>query len=53
MFDEMGNTGVWMIDFLKIVFFFYGKILIYRDDWVLGNGEDGYLYGVDFLIKVC
>lgn len=53
MFDEMGNTGAWMIDFSKTVPLPQGKTLTHRDDWALGNGEDGYLYGVDSLIKVC
>lgn len=49
----MGNTGAWMIDFSKTVPLPQGKTLTHRDDWALGNGEDGYLYGVDSLIKVC
>lgn len=52
MFDEMGNTGAWMIDFSKTVPLPQGKTLTHRDDWALGNGEDGYLYGVDSLIKI-
>lgn len=53
MFDDMGNTGAWMIDFSKTIPLPQGKTLTHRDDWALGNGEDGYLYGVDSLIKVC
>lgn len=53
MFDDMANTGAWMIDFSKTIPLPQGKTLTHRDDWALGNGEDGYLYGVDSLIKVC
>ncbi|XP_061163761.1 inositol-trisphosphate 3-kinase homolog [Saccostrea echinata] len=52
MFDEYGNTGAWMIDFTKTVPIPQGKTLTHREDWVLGNCEDGYLFGVDSLIKI-
>jgi hypothetical protein len=52
MFDEKGNAGAWMIDFTKTFPVPHGKTINHRDEWVLGNGEDGYLFGVDSLIKV-
>lgn len=52
MFDEKGNTGAWMIDFTKTFPIPHGKTINHRDEWMLGNCEDGYLFGVDSLIKV-
>lgn len=51
LFDSAGEAGVWMIDFAKSSLV-EGKKLTHRDPWVLGNGEDGYLVGLDNLISV-
>jgi len=45
------HVGVWMIDFAKILYV-PDRLLSHRDPWQLGNHEDGYLVGIDNLIKV-
>ncbi|XP_060063281.1 inositol-trisphosphate 3-kinase homolog [Ylistrum balloti] len=52
MYDNEGHTGVWMIDFSKAMAVDEGKLLTHRKPWVLGNHEDGYLSGLDNLIKI-
>ncbi|XP_033728289.1 inositol-trisphosphate 3-kinase homolog isoform X2 [Pecten maximus] len=52
MYDEEGHTGVWMIDFSKAMAVEEGITLTHRKSWVLGNHEDGYLSGLDSLIKI-
>ncbi|XP_021351808.1 inositol-trisphosphate 3-kinase homolog isoform X2 [Mizuhopecten yessoensis] len=52
MYDDEGHTGVWMIDFSKAVAVEEGITLTHRKPWVLGNHEDGYLSGLDSLIKI-
>ena len=52
MFDEEGNTGVWMIDFSKAMRVEQGCPLTHTKPWSLGNHEDGYITGLDNLIKV-
>ena len=41
-----------MIDFGKTKPVGDGARLSHRDPWVEGNREDGYLFGLDFLIKM-
>lgn len=53
MYDEEGHTGVWMIDFSKAMSLPEGVAVNHRKSWVLGNHEDGYLSGLDNLLKVC
>ncbi|CAD6196316.1 unnamed protein product [Caenorhabditis auriculariae] len=50
MYDE-DKVGCWMIDFAKTSAV-VGKTLDHRTAWVPGNNEDGYLVGIDNLIKV-
>ncbi|XP_069997734.1 inositol-trisphosphate 3-kinase homolog isoform X2 [Penaeus vannamei] len=46
------KAGVWMIDFAKTVPVPEGVSITHREPWVLGNHEEGFLTGVDNLIKV-
>ena len=50
MYDHDGNADAWMIDFAKTML--VDRKLNHRTAWSLGNHEDGYLYGIDNLIKV-
>lgn len=45
------HVGMWMIDFAKTLYV-PDRLLTHRDLWHFGNHEDGYLIGVDNLIKV-
>jgi len=45
------HIGVWMIDFAKTLHV-PDRPLTHRDTWQFGNHEDGYLIGIDNLIKV-
>ncbi|GMR51408.1 hypothetical protein PMAYCL1PPCAC_21603, partial [Pristionchus mayeri] len=56
LFDKE-QCGVWMIDFAKAVKTDDSRIscarkLTHRAEWVPGNGEDGYLTGIDHLVNV-
>ncbi|KAK4326925.1 hypothetical protein Pmani_002580 [Petrolisthes manimaculis] len=46
------KAGVWMIDFAKTVPVEEGISIDHRTSWTLGNHEEGYLTGIDNLIKV-
>ena len=50
--DKNGHTGVWMIDFAKTTNV-GNKKLTHRLPWQPGNFEDGYLFGLDNMIRVC
>jgi len=45
------HIGAWMIDFAKTLHV-PDQLLTHRDPWQFGNHEDGYLVGIDNLIKV-
>lgn len=49
LFDSHNNCGAWLIDFTKTML--TDTILTHRDPWVLGNNEDGCLFGLDNLIQ--
>jgi len=45
------QVGIWMIDFAKTQYV-PDRLITHRDKWQFGNHEDGYLIGIDNLIKV-
>eukprot|EP01098_Paradermamoeba_levis_P008697 TRINITY_DN3598_c0_g2_i1.p1 TRINITY_DN3598_c0_g2~~TRINITY_DN3598_c0_g2_i1.p1 ORF type:complete len:320 (+),score=95.56 TRINITY_DN3598_c0_g2_i1:71-1030(+) len=52
-YDRKGKMGVWMIDFAKTIKVVHPSgVLTHRKEWVLGNEEDGYLWGLDNLISL-
>lgn len=50
--DTKGRVGVWLIDFGKTVALPNGTSIDHKSPWSLGNHEDGYLIGLDNLIKI-
>ncbi|EGT37803.1 hypothetical protein CAEBREN_28525 [Caenorhabditis brenneri] len=46
------KVGCWMIDFAKSSPVPNGRTLNHRTSWVPGNNEDGYLIGIDNLVKI-
>ncbi|XP_007239186.2 inositol-trisphosphate 3-kinase B [Astyanax mexicanus] len=50
--DKREHAKVWMIDFGKTTPLPEGQVLSHRDNWVEGNREDGYLWGLDHLIDI-
>lgn len=51
LYDNDDQVGVWMIDFAKTNFL-ENQTLTHVDPWVLGNKEDGYLFGLENLIRI-
>ncbi|KIH57910.1 hypothetical protein ANCDUO_11893, partial [Ancylostoma duodenale] len=46
------KVNCWMIDFAKSSPVESPKTLNHRSPWVPGNSEDGYLTGIDNLVKI-
>lgn len=52
IYDEYGQTGIWLIDFHKTYSIPEHIRINHRSKWQLGNYEDGFLFGLDNLIKI-
>lgn len=50
--DDHERIGVWMIDFAKAVPLPLGIKIDHVKPWILGNHEDGYLFGLNNLIRI-
>lgn len=50
--DGRSNIDVWMIDFAKTVQVPSELSIDHATPWTLGNHEDGYLFGLNNLIRV-
>lgn len=50
--DGTDNIDVWMIDFAKTVPGPESKLIDHTSKWSLGNHEDGYLFGLNNLIRI-
>lgn len=49
---DSNNASIWMIDFGKTVPLPNNVKITHKDPWVVGNHEDGYLIGIDSLVKL-
>ncbi|XP_066923835.1 inositol-trisphosphate 3-kinase B-like isoform X1 [Clytia hemisphaerica] len=50
--DTKGKVGVWLIDFGKTVPLTNGMVIDHKSPWSLGNHEDGYLIGLENIMKI-
>ncbi|XP_068088915.1 inositol-trisphosphate 3-kinase B [Hyperolius riggenbachi] len=50
--DKKEQAKVWMIDFGKTTPLPEGQVLDHKVSWVEGNREDGYVYGLENLVKI-
>lgn len=51
LLDETGNTGVFWIDFAKTKLLPIGVEITHRTQWLMGNCEDGIMFGMDNIIQ--
>ena len=51
LYDSNLQVGIWIIDFAKAMYL-ENKILNHIEPWVMGNNEDGYLFGLKNLIAI-
>lgn len=49
---DLHKADVWMIDFAKTHPIPKNMTITHTKDWMIGNHEDGYLIGVDNIIKI-
>ncbi|CAK0795876.1 unnamed protein product, partial [Prorocentrum cordatum] len=49
--DKFGRVGVWWIDFAKTLTLPEGVEVTHRQQWELGNHEDGIFWGLSNLAK--
>lgn len=52
VYDASGLASVHMIDFGKTTPIPEGLTITHESEWVEGNHEDGYLFGLDNLINI-
>lgn len=49
---DSNSLGIWMIDFAKTVPLPQGTAIDHLQPWTRGNHEDGYLFGLNNLIRL-
>lgn len=49
---DTNRADIWLIDFAKTTPLPEGVQIDHRSNWQLGNHEDGYLFGLDNLIRL-
>lgn len=49
---DLNKADVWMIDFAKTHPIPKNLTITHSKDWMIGNHEDGYLIGVDNIIRI-
>lgn len=49
---DANHSDIWLIDFAKTYPLTGNSVINHRDTWVKGNHEDGYLTGLDNLIRI-
>ena len=52
MIHDTAAASLWMIDFAKTYKLPEGVTVTHNDEWKIGNHEDGYLIGIDSLIRI-
>ena len=50
--DKDGNANIWMIDFGKTIPLPPNCKIDHFTPWVVGNHEDGYLFGLEQLLNI-
>lgn len=52
LIHDAESASFWMIDFAKTYQLPDELVITHNDEWKVGNHEDGYLIGVDSLIRI-